>query len=144
MVYTREMAQPAYPGPGDPGVIAALLNHSVAGSSAPSTVALKVPWDNVRLVYGYTAVTTALNSKGSLVLTVTDGTTTLESGTIAASAAVGTVADLTEATSRSANIARDNLTNASTLTLSWYGAASATGQVMVYLYFEPAGCGTDG
>ena len=143
MAYTREMAV-AYPGPGDPGVIAAVLNQSVAGSSAPSSVALKVPWDNVKLVYGYTAVTTALNSKATLVLTVTDGTTTLESGTIAKSAAVGTVADLTQATSTAANIARDNLTNASTLTCSWYGGSSATGQIMVYLYFEPAGCGTDG
>ena len=89
MAYTREMAYPAYPGPGDPGVIAAILNQSVAGSSAPSTVALKVPWDNVKLVYGYTAVTTAINSKATLVLTVTDGTTTLESGTTVPTACKG-------------------------------------------------------
>jgi len=141
MAYTREMTE-AYPGPGDPGVVPILINASVAGSSAPSTVAIKVPWNNVKLVYGYTAITTLVNSKASLILTITDGTTTLLSGTLAKSAAVGTVADLTVATSALANIARDSLTNASTLTVSHYGGSSAAGQVMLYLYFEPAGQGS--
>ena len=138
MAYTREMAQGAVP-VGDPGVVPLLINHATVGSSAPLTTALKVPWNHVKFVYGYTVVTTAINSKAVLNISVTDGTNTLATGTVAKSAAIGTVGDLTMATTAVGNTGRNHLMDSSTLTVSVYGGGSATGQAMLYLYFEPEG-----
>jgi len=138
MAYTREMAQGAMP-VGDPGVVPLVINHTAVGSSAPKTTALKVPWNHVKFVYAYTVVTTAVNSKAVLNISVTDGTNSLATGTVAKSAAVGTVGDLTMAKTAAANRGRNNLMNSSTLTVSVYGGASAAGQAMLYLYFEPKG-----
>jgi hypothetical protein len=136
MAYTRENA-PAMPGPGDPGIISHPLTNIASGSSSPDSVVLKVPWNNVKLVYGYTAVTTLIDSNADMIITVTDGTTTLLSVTGAKSDAVGHITDCTVATSAAANLARRHLTNASTLTVSWYGGGSSSGEVMLHLYFEP-------
>ena len=116
----------------NPGLVSHLCNNS----AAETNMALKVPWDNVNLVYGYTAVTTAIDATGSttidLELTKAGGTA-IATQTIAKSAAVGTI---TEFTFNEPLVAK-GLDRKSTINVEIDGSATGSGQFMLYLYFEP-------
>ena len=131
MAYVRQML-PTRPGPGDPGVLWVYLQNSAAETNCT----VKVPWDNVELVYGYTYVATAIDATANCEIDLelnAAGGTELGTATIAKSAAVGTVGDITIDTSNKTPLGNGNAIN-----VEVDGSASAAGAVMVYLYFEPA------
>jgi len=133
MAYTRQKVS-ACPVPADPGMVSILLNQVAAAS--PVDIELKVPWDNVKLVYGYSIITVKNNSKATFNVDVeltTAGGTAMATMAPAKSAAVGTVTELTI----SDDAACDDLNDGSIINLEVTGAASAVGQMMLYLYFEP-------
>lgn len=132
MAYTRRTSGPIRPGPGDPGVIwAHFLN-----SAAETNMAVKVPWDDVELVYAYMYNTVAIDATGTATIDLelnAAGGTQLATATLAKSGAIGTVTELTMDPT-----ARTPLSNKSSINIEIDGSASAAGACMIYLYFEPA------
>ena len=138
MAYTRATTQ-SCPAPCDPGVLTVLVN-TVAAASANDRI-IKIPWNNCKLVYGYTVVTTKVNSKATLNVDLertAAGGTLLGTATQAKSAAVGTVVEFTMATVTT-SVTEDHFKfdDSGLLNLEVTGASSAAGQVLVYLFFEP-------
>jgi hypothetical protein len=136
MAYTREKVA-ACPAPCDPGVLSILVNN-VNGAS-PTDSIIKIPWNNCKLVYGYSIVTTTITaSKGDLAI---DLERTLAGGTGIATVtsskgdAVGTVHELTITASPESNLIFDD---GGLINIEVTGASSAGGQAMLYLFFEPA------
>jgi len=120
------------PGPGDPGVIWCLVNNS----AAETNIALKVPWNDVELVYAYTAVSTIIDNTGAAVIDLelnAAGGSLLATQTVAKNSAVGTITEFTF----DPNI-RSPLSNKNSINVEVDGSATGTGQWMVFLYFEPA------
>jgi hypothetical protein len=133
MAYTREKPA-ACPIPADPGVVSLLINSPAVGSSAPVSTILEVPWDNVKLVYAYTVVTTLCGSQGDIEIDLDNAAgTEMATITVAADAAVGVVDEATI----SSHAAADDLNDSDTVTVAVFDASSMTGQVMLYMYFEP-------
>jgi len=133
MAYTRTQPS-ACPVPADPGMVSILVNQVAAAS--PVDIELKVPWDNVKLVYGYSIITVANSGHATFNVDVelaTAGGTAMATMAPAKSAAVGTVTELTI----SDPAACDDLNDGSIINLEITGASSATGQMMMYFYFEP-------
>ena len=130
MAYSRRM-DVTRPGPGDPGVLWVYMQNSAAETNCT----VKVPWDDVELVYAYTYVATAIDATGDCEIDLelnAAGGTELGTITIAASGAVGTIDEATM------SAARAPLGNGNSINVEMDGSASAAGAVMVYLYFEPA------
>jgi len=141
MAYTREKVQ-ACPAPCDPGVLSILLNNTV--SSATDSI-IKIPWNNCKLVYAYSMVTTLPNSKATLNI---DLELTAASGAVlgtmvnSKSAAVGTVTEWTKGTVGASSITESSFIfdDGGLINIEVTGASSAsvTGQAMLYMFFEPA------
>jgi len=142
MAYTREKIQ-ACPTPCDPGVLTFLANAVPSGSTSDSII--KVPWNNCKLVYGYTMVTTAVSSKAvfkvDLELTAASGTQ-LATCTQSKSAAVGTVVDFTMGTVGASSVTESSFLfdDGGLINIEVNGGSSASiaGQALVYMFFEPA------
>jgi hypothetical protein len=115
-------------------MVSILLNQ--VASSTPVDIELKVPWDNVKLVYGYSIITVVNSSHATFNVDIeltTAGGTAMATMAPAKSDAVGTVTELTI----SDPAACGDLNDDSILNLEVTGTSSSTGQMMLYLYFEP-------
>jgi len=139
MAYTRERFQ-ACPVCADPAVLTVLLNHVAAASAADYTI--KIPWNNARFVYGYTVVTTKVNSKATFNIDfekTAAGGHLLATVAPAKSAAVGTVTEFTMTAAGASSTSYEEFVfdDGDAINLELTGASSATGQCLVYMYFEP-------
>jgi hypothetical protein len=98
-----------------------------------------VPWKNCRLSYCYTVVTTVIdNNSDDMVLTLelnAAAGSTMASITIAKNSAVGTVDTPTLTAANCRKLDRDDSTR-DAINVDVNGDSSASGAVMLYLYFE--------
>jgi hypothetical protein len=121
MAYTRSLNAPTQFG--DPLVVSVVGTCSTAATDLP----VKVPWNNVDLVYAYTVLTTIIDT-GDCAFKIEDGTggTTVATATITQSGcAVGDIDELT------------NLQNTDVMNVEIDGA-SGNGQFTLWMYFEPS------
>ena len=130
MAYTRALnAATQF---GDPLVLSMVASLS----NAETNVSVKVPWNNVDLVYAYcvlTVIPTTTDVTLLLEIDAADGTTI---GTATITESGSAVGDVNEFTMASASD-RTNLLNTNIINVSIDGGADA-GQMVVYLYFEPS------
>jgi len=124
------------PIPVEPGVVSVVVNNSASETNIP----VYVPWRNCKLSYAYTVCTTAVDTAGAmeidLELNAASGTEMMTIS-VAANSSVG---DIDEATVSSAaackNLSYDNASR-DAVNVEVDGSSTGTGQVMLYLYFEP-------
>jgi len=124
------------PIPVEPGVVSVLVNNSAAETNIP----VYVPWRSCKLSYAYTVCTTAVDTAGAmeidLELNAASGTEIMTI-TVAANAAVGDIDEATF-TSQAAgkNLSYDDAAR-DAINVEVDGSSTGTGQVMLYMYFEP-------
>ena len=122
---------------GLPGVLSIVVNNSAAETNIP----VSVPWKNCRLAHAETVVTTAIDGDGAMEIDLelnAAGGTEMMSITVAASSAVGDVDYASVSNAAACNkLDRDN-TSRDVINIEVDGSATGTGQVMLFLYFEPA------
>ena len=129
MAYTRALNAPTQFG--DPLVLSVVGTASTAATDLP----VKVPWNNVDLVYAYWVLTTIIDT-GDCAFKIEDSGTTVATATITESeCAVGDVGDFSMTAGVHGN--RINLLNTDTMNIEIDGA-SGNGQFTIYMYFEPS------
>jgi hypothetical protein len=122
---------------GLPGVLPVVLNNS----AATTDVLLDIPWKNCRLAHAMAVVTTAIDAAGSMVVDIelnAAGGGDIMSLEATASAAIGTQYNATfdDATKGDA-LDRDNA-DRDKLNIEVNGSTTGTGQLMLYMFFEPS------
>jgi hypothetical protein len=128
MAYTRQSDAVALHDP--------LVLHHYVKNSNQSDVSIRVPWDDVKLVYIYSIVETAIDGNGDCVLTFEFNAaagTEIATMTVATSAAVG---DIDEATF-SDRLNQPVFWNGSAVNIDINGDSSPAGALNIYFYFEP-------
>jgi len=140
MAYSRTQ-RPRCKIPGDPGVVCAYVPITTGATS----VAVYVPWDNVKLVYAYTTyvsgdiVGSALDG-GDCTITLTKSAAAAALGTITIASSGSAVGDVDEATFELYPDAR-NFTAADYITVGVDGHADTSAAILpgfnIYFYFEP-------
>jgi hypothetical protein len=131
VAYTRR-SDPKRPGPGDPGVIWHVINNSAAETNIP----IQVPWDDVELVYAYTAVQTIIDNTAAVEIDLelnAAGGTELASLSIAKNSGVGTITEFTMNPETRTVLARN-----SSIVVEVDGSSTGTGRLNLFLYFETA------
>jgi hypothetical protein len=130
MAYTRQSDAVAAH---DPLVVHAYVQNSAAATD----VTIPVPWNDVRCVYIYSIVETAIDATGDCVLKFefnAAGGTQIATMTVASSAAVG---DIDEATFDTPSTAVNMFTEKSRINIEVDGSSAAAGALNIYFYFEP-------
>jgi len=128
MAYTRALnAATQF---GDPLVLSVTCTASTAATNLP----IKVPWNNVDLVYAYSVLTTIIDT-GDCVVLLQDGAAGTTIGTITITESGSAVGDIDEFT-LAAPANRTNLLNTDIINVNIDGA-SGNGQFTIYMYFEP-------
>jgi hypothetical protein len=130
MAYTRQADAKAL---NDPLVVSVYVNNSAAETNVP----VYIPYNDVRCVYIYSVVATAIDGDGNMEVDFeyvdAGGTTEFATLTVAASAAVG---DIDEATISDAETAR-KFHEKSYINIEVDGSTTGTGAINIFFYFEP-------
>ena len=117
----------------EPGVLTINITNSAAATDYP----IYVPWKDVRLVYAYSVVTTAIDGTGDMAVkfecNAASGTS-LGTMTVAASSALGTIDEWTEASTNTRLSYDDSGIDAVNIDID--GSSTGTGAIQMYLYFE--------
>ena len=119
----------------EPAVIHAVINNSIAATE----IAIKVPWDNCKLVYIYSLVAVAIDGDGDMVIKFEKdaaGGERLADMTVATSAAVGVLDEATLTKTPAGIKARQELNHNNIINVEVDGSTTGTGQINLYLYFE--------
>lgn len=121
---------------GCPGVLPVLLNNS----AAETNVLVDIPWKNCRLAHAMAVVTTAIDGAGSMVVDIelnAAGGGDIMSLSATASAAVGTQYNATfDDATKGDSLDRDDSAR-DKINIEIDGSTTGTGQLMLYMYFEP-------
>ncbi len=128
MAYTRQSDAVALHDP--------LVLHQFVKNSNQSDVAVRVPWDDVKLVYIYSIVETAIDGNGNCVITFEFNAaagTEIATMTVALSSGVGTIDEATF----SDRLNQPVFWNGSVVNMDINGDSSAAGALNIYFYFEP-------
>ena len=119
----------------EPAVIHAVVNNSIAAT----LIAIKVPWDNCKLVYIYSLVSVVIDATAAMVMKFekdASGGERLADMTVAASAAVGVLDEATLTLTAAGIKARQQLNHNNIINVEVDGSTTGTGQINLYLYFE--------
>jgi hypothetical protein len=120
-------------GTADPAVVCVPL----VNSAAETNVGVKVPWNNCKFVYAYTAVTLVIDNTADLEIDLEIGATEVATITITKNNATGTIDEATLTNTTAADNLRKNLNVNSIINVEIDGSSTGTGAFMLYLYFEP-------
>jgi hypothetical protein len=116
----------------DPLVVCVHVNNSITSTD----VRVPVPWNDVRCTYIYSAVATAVDATGDMVIDFefnAAGGTRFATMTIAASAAIGDIDEATFVDPKTAAL----FTEKSYVNIEIDGSATGTGSANIFMYFEP-------
>jgi len=117
----------------NPIVVSVHVNNSASETNVP----VYIPYNDVRCVYIYSLVVTAIDGDGDMEVdfeyTDAGGTTEFATMTVAASGAVGTATDAT--ISRPDIAAKMN--EKGYITVEVDGSSTGTGALNIFFYFEP-------
>lgn len=134
MTYTRKMSLTT-PLPNDPGVLSVYVPNSASATDIP----VYVPWNRCQLTYAYTVVNSAIDTAGAmeidLELNAASGTEMM-SITVAANSSVGTIDEATVSSASACKGLNYSDTSYDAVNIETDGSASASGGVMLYMYFE--------
>ncbi len=129
MAYTRQSDPVALH---DPLVIHVHVQNSVSETN----VQVPVPWNDVRCVYTYSIVSTAIDGVGDMEVDFefnAAGGTEFATMTVATSAAVGDIDEATMSDTATAALFHEK----SYINVEIDGSGSAAGAINLYFYFEP-------
>jgi len=113
-----------------------LVLHAYVPNMDSGNFNITVPWDDVRCVYIYSVVTTAIDNNGAMVLTFkfnSSSGTTFATMTVAQNESVG---GIDEATISNASVAA-SFARGSFINIGVNGDSSPAGAVNAWFYFEP-------
>jgi hypothetical protein len=130
MAYTRMSDRTAW---NDPIVICAYVKNSAAATNVP----IYVPYNDVRCVYIYSVVETAIDNTGDAVVTFqfvnAGGTTAFATLTAAQNDGVGSVDEATFSDTDTAALMNED----GYINVNIDGSATGTGALNIFFYFEP-------
>jgi hypothetical protein len=119
----------------EPAVLCTVITNAITATE----YAIKVPWDNCKLVYIYSLVSVVIDGTGDMVIKFEKDAASgerLADMTVAASSAVATLDEATLTLTRAGIKARHQLNHNNIINVEVDGSSSGTGQLNLYLYFE--------